>query len=126
MTDTAAHKARETRERAMLLAQKHNPLPYIRGSRTSKAAARDAEAKAPSKRVQVLALLLHRGEAGCTDHQIAETLEMPPSTARPRRVELVEMGLVVDSGKRRETPYGSEATVWVADIHSEDQVGMDL
>lgn len=126
MTDTRSERARETREKAMRLARKHQPLPYIRGSRTSAGAAKDAEHEAPSKRVQVLALLLHRGEAGCTDHQIQETLDMPPSTARPRRVELVDMGLVVGSGKRRETPYGSEATVWVADIYDSDQVGLDL
>jgi hypothetical protein len=35
-----------------------------------------------------------------------------PQSIRSRRAELVRRGLVVDSGKRRRTQYGNEATVW--------------
>jgi hypothetical protein len=39
-------------------------------------------------------------------------LQMQGSTQRPRRVELVRAGLVVDSGLRRRTFAGRSAVVW--------------
>lgn len=85
--------------------------PYVRGSETSKKAAGAIQASSASLRVQVLAYLLSRDE-GATDQEIQQALDMRASTERPRRVELVEMGLVADSGRRRETDSGREATVW--------------
>lgn len=38
---------------------------------------------------------------------------MNPSTERPRRVELVENGLVEDSGRVRQTDSKTEAVVWI-------------
>jgi len=49
---------------------------------------------------------------GATDEEIQTWLGMNPSTQRPRRVELVKKGLVVDSGKTRQTRSGRKATVW--------------
>ncbi len=49
-----------------------------------------------------------------TDQEIQEVLELDPSTERPRRVELVRMFLVRDSGLRRLTRSGRHATVWEA------------
>lgn len=89
--------------------------PYVRGSETSKKAAGAIQASSASLRVQVLAYLLHTG--GATDQEVQQALDIRPSTQRPRRVELVEMGLVRDSGRTRETESGREATVWVA-VHS--------
>ena len=48
------------------------------------------------------------------DEEIADYLKMSPSTARPRRIELVNAGLVVASDRRRPTRSGRMATVWVA------------
>ena len=63
-------------------------------------------------RQRVLEYLAGRGHAGATDHEIAAGLGMLPDTARARRVELRDAGLVRDSGQRRPSPTGHAATVW--------------
>jgi len=50
---------------------------------------------------------------GLTDHEMQAHLNMIGSTQRPRRVELCDKGLVVDSGRQRPTPSGRMAVVWV-------------
>ena len=47
-----------------------------------------------------------------TNYQIADELEMPLSSVCARCRELQLLGLIEDSGKRRETPYGKKAIVW--------------
>ena len=47
-----------------------------------------------------------------TNYQIADELEMPLSRVCARCRELQLLGLIEDSGKRRETPYGKTAIVW--------------
>jgi transcription initiation factor IIE alpha subunit len=59
----------------------------------------------------VLAFLRERGAHGATDEEIAAGLEMNPSTQRPRRIELVRRGLVVEAGTRK-TKSGRFATAW--------------
>lgn len=68
--------------------------------------------KAGRLRERVLAHL--RAHGGATDDEIQAALDMPPSTQRPRRVELVRAGLVRDSGEKRKTRSGRRAAVWVA------------
>ena len=89
-------------------------LPYVRHSETSKAAAIAAEPNAGTQRARVLALLRGFPRNGFADHEVQQLLNMNPSTQRPRRVELVKAGLVVDTGKTRLTPSGKRAVVWVA------------
>jgi len=48
----------------------------------------------------------------CTDDELANLTAMPANTARPRRVELVRLGYVEDSGKRRLSSWGTRAIVW--------------
>ena len=88
--------------------------PYQPHSATSKAAAAGIEPKAGTLRAGVLAALRGAGAGGGTDEQIQHWLGLDPSTARPRRVELVQAGLVRDSGQTRLTRSGRQATVWVA------------
>ena len=85
--------------------------PYQRHSATSKEAAALAKPDASTQRQRVLAHLLH-GPA--TDEQMQDALALNPSTQRPRRVELVTMGLVVDSGKTAKTRSGRNAVLWQA------------
>ena len=59
----------------------------------------------------VVAFLRQRGVHGATDEEIATGLAMNPSTARPRRIELVRRGLVVEAGTRKATS-GRYATAW--------------
>jgi hypothetical protein len=92
--------------------------PAVVGSDTSQAAAKAIWKDAPTLRQQVLELLrsvaaAHSGN-GLTDEEMQVRLDMNASTQRPRRVELVQAGLVKDSGRRARTRSGRNAVVWVA------------
>lgn len=90
------------------------PMPPSNGTRTSNAAAESVRESAKSLRQRVLNHLLACGKAGATDEEMQAALGMNPSTQRPRRGELVVLGLVCDSGATRPTTSGRQATVWVA------------
>jgi hypothetical protein len=84
-------------------------LPYQSHSWTSQAAA-ESVTTAETDRQRVLKYI--RAAYGATDEMIATALCLNPSTARPRRVELVRLGLIVDSGRTRLTSSGRAATIW--------------
>ena len=88
------------------LAQEH--------SETSKAAARLIGEVRATLRNRMLAAIRATGSNGMTDEAVTECLGMNPSTERPRRIELVRMGLLIDSGKTRPTRAGRDSTVWIA------------
>jgi hypothetical protein len=67
-----------------------------------------------SKRRLVYDYVQVMGDIGATDEEIQDILGMNPSTQRPRRVELVDAGLIRDSGATRKTRSGRPAVVWVA------------
>jgi hypothetical protein len=50
--------------------------------------------------------------AGMTDEELVDHTELPANTCRPRRVELVSEGRVVDSGRKRQTRSGRMAIIW--------------
>lgn len=102
------------KETVEILPQFEETLPYQKHSATSAAAAREARPNAGTLRAIVLGELERRGPRGATDDELQDALGMNPSTQRPRRVELVERGLVRDSGDTRKTKSGRSATVWVA------------
>lgn len=83
-------------------------------SKTSVGAARAGQDIAPTQRQVVLSVLALSGKRGLTDEEIQKVTEMNANTQRPRRVELVEAGLVVDSQRVRNTTFGRPAVVWVA------------
>lgn len=87
--------------------------PFVKSSPTSYDAAVEAEPNAGTQRALVLDELRKHPFTGLTDHQLQDMLRMNPSTQRPRRVELVRSGLVVDSGFQRMTPSGRKAVVWI-------------
>lgn len=84
--------------------QKHSP--------TSREAAFFSEGFSGVAREQVFLQIVKRG--GATDEEVQETIKMNPSTERPRRVELVEMGIIKDSGHTRPTSSGMDAVIWTA------------
>lgn len=88
-------------------------MKWVRGSRTSHWAAEGIEPGAGTLRATVYAKL-REFSGGLTDHQMQQMLGMNPSTQRPRRIELCESGLVMDSGRTRPTPSGRKAVVWIA------------
>lgn len=98
-------------------------LPFQKHSPTSREAAQGARPVAGLLRENVLAFIRSRGEEGATDQEIQEALALDPSTQRPRRVELVQAGLVWNSGKTRKTRSGREAVVWVISTSAKDKGG---
>lgn len=83
--------------------------PSVNGSATSAAAADSLDGKALNALQR--RVLEHLAWRPSTDEEIANELAMNPSTVRPRRIELVRIGLVVEDGTRR-TASGRMATVW--------------
>ena len=61
----------------------------------------------------MLRFLLDRADYGATDEEMQTATGMNPSTQRPRRCELVEMGKVMPSYLTRRTKSGRKAVVWV-------------
>lgn len=88
--------------------------PYIAGSATSKAAALAIEPDLNKLQRMVLNAITAAGADGLTDEEMERRLGLKHVTGSPRRCELVDRDLVVDSGKTRPTSSGSAATVWVA------------
>ena len=80
----------------------------IRTRAASRGAARRIRKDRPNLQAMVYGCILAAGERGMTDKEIQAKLRMDGNTERPRRIELVGAGRVVDSGLRRE-----RSTVWV-------------
>lgn len=89
----------------------HQP-PAQRHSATSVAAAESMLGKTEAPRERVFACIREHGPI--TDERIAELTGMNANTSRPRRIELVDMGLVKAGGISRRTRSGRKATAWVA------------
>lgn len=87
--------------------------PFQPHSRTSITAAHAIRPHMGKQRGRVLEFMALRGESGATDEEISEALGLNPSAARPRRVELQDLGYIADSGQRRQTRSGRQAVVWV-------------
>lgn len=78
-----------------------------------------AVAERPTLETEVLTVVALAGERGLTDEEICLAVRdrgrlAKESSTRARRVALVEAGLVVDSGRTRETSCGFKARVWIA------------
>lgn len=80
-------------------------------STTSRMAAASIETHVPNLRERVYALICARGPI--TDEAIATELGLNPSTARPRRIELVAAGMVRAAPDMQRTSSGRQATAWV-------------
>ena len=63
---------------------------------------------------QVLELIRQRGERGAIDEEISYALQMRDATARVRRCELRDAGLVRDSSRRRRSIADRLCIVWLA------------
>lgn len=66
-----------------------------------------------SMQEEVLAVI-KRHPCGITDEQLIQQSGLRPNTCRPRRIELVALGYVVDSGDRTKTISGRQAVLWKA------------
>jgi len=81
---------------------------------TSREAARRIKKRSPLQRQRVSRCILDAGSHGRTDEETGTELGMLLHSVSPRRGELVKLGLVRDSGRRRPTSSGRPAIVWVA------------
>lgn len=90
----------------------YNGTPPHAGTYTSVDAALKAKPKIGNRQGLVLTKLRIAGPGGMTDHELTAALGLPLQSVVPRRRELVQLGLVKDSGDRRATPSGRKAIVW--------------
>ena len=88
--------------------------PFPHGSETARLAAEAIAPHAPILRDRVLAFIASRGPDGAIDEEVALGLRIRESTARARRVELRDLGIVINSGQVRPTTSGRLAVVWTA------------
>lgn len=86
------------------------PAPSVRGSQTSAAAA-DSLGPDTLNRLHRLVLAWLEEHGPATDEEIVAGTGLNPSTARPRRIELVRCGMVTQAGEKR-TRSGRKATTW--------------
>lgn len=63
-------------------------------------------------RKRALAAFEEAGDHGLTDDELERASGLGPNTARPRRIDLLKAGAIVDSGEKRKTRRGHAATVW--------------
>lgn len=78
---------------------------------TSEKAADGAARRVKTLRVRVLELL--RGHPGGLDtEQISRILRVPYCSVQPRTSELRNEGLIFDSGRRNDGPWGKPIIVW--------------
>ena len=87
-------------------------MKYQQHSETSRAAAVKILSTADTLRGDVYRFIVKNKSWGATDEEMQKGLRMNPSTQRPRRVELCEMGVIEDSNKQRKTSSGRWAVVW--------------
>jgi hypothetical protein len=96
-----------------VLRARHKPALAQEHSVTSRAAAAKIEPRRGTLQT-IVYLYIKSCSSGATDEEGMEATGIVASTYRPRRVELVEAGRIVDSGRTRKTRSGREAVVWVA------------
>lgn len=79
---------------------------------TEREAARKAKPGAHKQAMVVLAAIRGAGTLGLTIEEVATFTGLRQSSVCARRKWLEDMGMIVDSGKRRKTTSGRMAVVW--------------
>jgi hypothetical protein len=90
---------------------------------TSGVAAQRIASHASAQRAAILAVIVRAGALGATDAEIEAATGIRAQSVSPRRGELRRMGLIVNSGRRRPTPRGRPAAVWVTPNHARKPEG---
>jgi len=85
--------------------------PFVHHSQTSQDASKIPAPTLQSRRKDVLEAIA-KFPNGLTDLEISEVTGIDGSSARPRRVELLEDGLIESAGTRK-ARSGRQATVWI-------------
>jgi hypothetical protein len=87
------------------------PVPFAKGSDTSRAAAEEMQGEAARLRRSVLAAYRTAGHFGMTPDQCAKLLHVSVLACRPRCTELLQAGLLERTGERRKNQSGLNANV---------------
>lgn len=87
--------------------------PFQSHSQTSRDAAQSITKHVSPLHQRVLNYLKQHPQ-GATDEQIIDGIGLGASTVRPRRIELVQLNIIKDSGCYERTRSGRKATLWVA------------
>ena len=103
----AQRAARKPVERNVVRLGKNSPT-------TSRDAAKGALMRSGTKRKRVYDLIYSHGSDGLCDHEIEFITGWLHQSASSIRNSLMNDGWIKDSGKRRKTPQGNGAIVWVA------------
>lgn len=90
------------------------PPPFVKGSDTSRQAAKAIKPDTSDLRAKVFACVKDAGSSGRTDEEIQTILGMDGSTERPRRRELQLAGRIRETLMKRKTTTGRLAVVWSA------------
>ena len=85
--------------------------PSQKHSDTSRAAASQIKHKIGPLHHQIMDYL-ERNPQGATDERMQSDIPMAANTQRPRRVELTQLGRVIDAGRRDVTRARRAAVVW--------------
>ena len=80
--------------------------------RTSYEAGVSMKNKRLTVREKCLQVLRNKGSYGATPDEVAQLLNIPITTVRPRFSELVNMQLIVDLKQTRKNESGKNAIVW--------------
>lgn len=80
---------------------------------TSRQASQDIKDATASLRDRVFREIKDAHVVGATDDELEKVLDMRHQTCSARRRELVLLGYIVDSGRRRRTRSGRSAIVWI-------------
>ena len=88
-------------------------LPPHNATDTSTAAALAIRSKTKEAEMELLTWLRYMSGTGGTDSEIQERFGWSGDFERPRRWRLAKDGMIQDSGRRRTTPSGKAAIVWV-------------
>jgi len=90
--------------------------PYGAGVQPSDTSIAAGEAVTPTLRerqINVLQALLRHGSEGATADELCADLGLTRNSVAPRLTEMSKLGTVIDSGRRRRTPAGGLAAVYV-------------
>lgn len=87
----------------------HESHPYVAHSETSRAAA-ESVVNAGTQRARLMDYLKENGPS--IDEQMQLGTGIAQSSQRPRRGELLAMGLIRDSGRTALTRSGRKAVLW--------------
>jgi hypothetical protein len=85
-----------------------------RSPKTSQIAAERLLPRTGTKRKTVFDLIKAAGDVGLCDHEIEDLTGWLHQSASSIRNGLMNDGWIMDSGKRRKTPQGNGAIVWIS------------